>query len=203
MLKIESVEFVSSASSVEECPRRPLVEVAVSGRSNVGKSSLLNSLLRQKGLARVSGAPGKTQLLNFFLVNDRFHIVDLPGYGYARAPESVQRSWRQMMQAYLRRRTELCGVIQLLDCRHQPSRQDREMIQWLLDEKLAFCLVPTKLDKLRRGERKRAVAQLINGLTLPPDLPLVPFSSKTGEGREALLDWLGLTVERAVLGRRS
>jgi GTP-binding protein len=193
-LKIDTVQFERSAGGVEECPNRPLAEVAVSGRSNVGKSSLLNSLLRRKGLAHVSSSPGKTQRLNYFLVNDRFFLVDLPGYGYARAPESVRETWRRMMRGYLRRREQLHGVVQLVDARHEPSREDREMIQWLLDEKLAFCLVPTKMDKLRQGERKPALSRLVRDLGLPLTQPLVPYSSQTGEGREALLNWLESTL---------
>jgi GTP-binding protein len=198
-LRIDTVTFERSASRVEECPNRPLPEIAVSGRSNVGKSSLLNSLLSRRALARVSATPGKTQLLNYFLVDERFHLVDLPGYGYARAPVAERERWRRMMQGYLRRRTQLCGVVQLVDARHEPSREDREMVRWLLDEKLAFCLVPTKMDKLRQGERKPALARLVRSFDLPPDQPMVPYSSRTAEGREALLDWL----ERTLAGCRT
>jgi GTP-binding protein len=185
-LRVEAVE----AGRIADCPRGVLPEVAVSGRSNVGKSSLLNTLLGRKGLARISKTPGKTQILHFFRVNDAFHLVDLPGYGYARVPAKVLHAWRRMMQDYLRNRQQLCGVIQLVDARHPPSRQDHEMIEWLLAEKLAFCLVTTKMDKLRRGERGRALSQVVHALDLPPEQPLVPYSSRTGEGRSELLDWL-------------
>jgi len=190
VLQIRSIEFVRSAGDLRECPTRPLPEIAVSGRSNVGKSSLLNNLLGRRNLARVSGTPGKTQRLQYFLVNESFHLVDLPGYGYARAPESARREWSRMMQAYLRHREQLCAVVQLLDARHEPSRDDREMIQWLRDEKLRFCLVPTKMDKLRSGQRRAALEAILSALQLPGDQPLVPYSSQTGEGREALLGWL-------------
>jgi GTP-binding protein len=190
MLEIRSVEFVRSAGDLRECPNRPLPEIAVSGRSNVGKSSLLNNLLGRKKLAHVSGTPGKTQRLNYFLVNDRFHLVDLPGYGYARAPAEAREAWRQMMQGFLRFRTQLAAVVQLIDVRHAPSREDVEMVDWLGQERLPFCLVPTKMDKLRQGERKPAVAGIIATLRLPDDQPVVPYSSHTGEGREALLAWL-------------
>jgi len=182
---------------VRECPNRPLPEIAVSGRSNVGKSSLLNSLLGRRNLARVSATPGKTQRLNYFLVNDRFHIVDLPGYGFARAPEPVRRAWSQMMQGYLRFRRQLCGLVQLLDARHEPSREDHEMIQWLVEEKLPFCLVPTKMDKLRAGQRRPAIQKVLMAFELPGEQPLVPYASPTGEGRPALLDWLEHTLAGA------
>jgi GTP-binding protein len=197
VLEIRSVEFVASAGDVRECPHRPLPEIAVSGRSNVGKSSLLNSLLGRRHLARVSATPGKTQRLNYFLVNEAFHIVDLPGYGFARAPEPVRQAWGRTMQGYLRFREQLCGVVQLVDARHEPSREDREMILWLAEEKLAFCLVPTKMDKLRTGQRRPAIQNILAALRLPAELPLVPYSSPTGEGRPALLDWLEHTLAAA------
>jgi len=189
-VKIDSVGFVTSAGNASECPQGTHPEIAVSGRSNVGKSSLLNSLLGRKGLAMVSGTPGKTQRLNYFLVNDQFHVVDLPGYGYARAPNSVRNQWRQMMQDYLRTRRQLVAVIQLVDSRHAPSREDREMVQWLRDENLPFCLVATKMDKLRQSERQPALRAIAGALELPGAQPFVPYSSQTGEGRAALLAWI-------------
>jgi len=194
-VKIESVEFITSAGQAPEWPKGPRVEIAVSGRSNVGKSSLLNSFLGRKGMALVSGTPGKTQRLNYFLVNERFHIVDLPGYGYARAPEAVRTQWRAMMQEYLRQRRQLVAVVQLVDSRHAPSREDREMVQWLRGEKMPFCLVATKMDKLRQSERQPALVGIARALELPGTQPLVPYSSQTGEGREALLAWFGVTLD--------
>ena len=196
-MRIESVEFVCSAGSVVECPAGSLPEVAVSGRSNVGKSSLLNHLVGKRRLAQVSKTPGKTQRLHFFLVNGKFHLVDLPGYGYARVPESVQRDWRVMMQGYLRQRRQLVGVLQLVDSRHPPSRQDCEMVEWLLAEKLAFCLVTTKTDKLQAGERRQALAGIARDLRVPAALPFVPFSSQSREGVKELGAWLAQTLESA------
>jgi len=169
----------------------------VSGRSNVGKSSLLNSLLGRKDLVKVSATPGKTQRLNYFLVNDQFHLVDLPGYGYAKAPESERNQWRRMMQEYLRTRRQLVAVIQLVDSRHVPSRDDREMVQWLLGESMPFCLVMTKSDKLRQSERQPAQRAIVGALDMPRTQPLVPHSSNTGEGRLALLAWIRETLETA------
>jgi len=120
---------VLSAGSARECPEGTRAEIALSGRSNVGKSSLVNSLLGRKALALVSNTPGKTQRLHYFLVNGQFHLVDLPGYGYAKAPATVRNQWAQMMQDYLRTRRQLTAVVQLVDSRHLPSREDQEMVQ--------------------------------------------------------------------------
>lgn len=194
-MKIVSVALGISAGSERECPEGPRAEIAVSGRSNVGKSSLLNSLLGRKTLAPVSSKPGKTQRLNYFLVNDTFHVVDLPGYGYAKAPESVRNQWRRMMQRYLRTRRQLVAVIQLVDARHPPSREDHEMVQWLRGEELPFCLVATKMDKLRQSERQPALRTITRDLGAAGGPSLVPYSSHTGEGRDALLAWIGHTLE--------
>lgn len=199
-MKIESVSYVLSAGNARECPAGGLVEIAVSGRSNVGKSSLLNSLFARRSLARVSGTPGKTQRLEYFLVNDRFHVVDLPGYGFAHAPAQARNRWSRMMQEYLRTRRQLAAVIQLLDCRHAPSREDREMVKWLRDEGMPFCLVATKSDKLAPSKRAAALRALAAELALPAAQPMVAHSSETGDGRKELLAWVGAVVEAAERG---
>ena len=179
-----------SAGKASECPTSERLEIAVSGRSNVGKSSLLNTLLRRKNLVNVSSTPGKTQRLNYFLVNDRFHLVDLPGYGFALAPGSVRDQWRTMMQEYLRTRRQLAAVIQLVDSRHEPSREDREMVKWLQVEEVPFCLVASKIDKLGQTRRPPALRAITHALALSATQPLVPFSSETAEGRDAVLAWM-------------
>jgi len=194
-MKITSVEFVLSAGGVRECPPGPMIEIAVSGRSNVGKSSLLNSLVGRKAIAKVSGTPGKTQRLNYFLVNQRFHLVDLPGYGFAKAPESMRAQWRRMMQGYLRERGQLKAMIQLVDSRHEPSREDCEMVRWLQDEGMPFVLVATKIDKLRAGQRLTAMRTITRVLELPASQPIVQHSSEAGDGRGELLAWIGETLE--------
>ena len=196
-MRIDSAEFVTSAGKATERPRDQRPEIAVSGRSNVGKSSLLNSMLGRKSLAMVSGTPGKTQRLNYFLVNQRFHVVDLPGYGFARAPEATRDQWRAMMQEYLRTRRQLVGIIQLVDSRHEPSREDREMVKWLHIEKLPFCVVASKIDKLGQSKRPPALRAIMDALEVTPTQPLVPYSSHTGEGRNALLAWMGDTLKAA------
>ena len=198
-MKISAVEFVLSAGSEAECPAGPRPEIAMSGRSNVGKSSLLNSLFARKALALVSGTPGKTQRLNYFLVNDRFHVVDLPGYGYAKTSGKARNQWGRMMQAYLSTRRQLVAVVQLLDCRHPPSREDREMVQWLRDEQMPFCLVATKMDKLGTSKGEAALRAITRELELPTTQPLLPYSSHTGEGRSALLAWIEQTIATAAV----
>ena len=196
-MKIVTAEFVISAGSATECPREQRPEIAVSGRSNVGKSSLLNSMVGRKSLAMVSGTPGKTQRLNYFLVNRRFHVVDLPGYGFARAPKETRDQWRAMMQEYLRTRRQVVGIIQLVDSRHEPSREDCEMVKWLRIEELPFCLVASKVDKLGQSKRTPALRAIMDALEVSSTQPLVPYSSHTGEGRSALLAWMGDTLEAA------
>jgi GTP-binding protein len=197
-VKIESVGFVLSAGGAAECPEDGLVEIAVSGRSNVGKSSLLNSLFGRKGIAKVSGTPGKTQRLNYFLVNERFYVVDLPGYGFAQASAKARNQWSRMMQEYLQTRRELAAVVQLVDSRHEPSREDREMVRWLRDEHMPFCLVATKADKLAPTKRAPALRSLARALELPETHPAVAYSSETGDGRTALLSWIGQAVDGAL-----
>ena len=196
-MRIDTVEFVLSAGNASECPAGPQVEIAVSGRSNVGKSSLMNSVFARKSMVQVSGTPGKTQRLNYFLVNGQFHVVDLPGYGYAKAPVSTRIQWGRMMQQYLRTRQQLVAVVQLVDCRHEPSREDREMVQWLRDEHMPFCLVATKVDKLATTKRQPAVQAIVKQLELPATQATVAYSSENGEGRPALLAWIGHVLESA------
>lgn len=196
-MKIDQVGFVLSAGNASECPTGARSEIAVSGRSNVGKSSLLNSLFRRKGLALVSGTPGKTQRLNYFLVNDRFHVVDLPGYGYAKASGAARNKWAKMMQDYLRKREQLVAVAQLVDSRHEPSREDHGMVRWLLGEQMPFCLVATKIDKLGSSKRESTLRAIARSLELPDTQPMLGYSSETGEGRDQLLAWIEMALEAA------
>lgn len=196
-MKIESVSYVLSAGNARECPEGNLAEIALSGRSNVGKSSLVNSLIGRRALARVSNRPGKTQRLEYYIVNGRFHLVDLPGYGFAQAPAAARNRWSRMMQEYLRTRRQLAGVVQLVDSRHDPSREDREMVQWLREERMPFCLVVTKCDKLAPTKREPAARALAASLELPATQPVVAYSSETGDGRPALLAWIAGAVDAA------
>lgn len=158
-------------------------EIAFLGRSNVGKSSLLNSLLHRKGLARTSNTPGRTQSINFFLINERFYFVDLPGYGYARVSKSMRSDWGRMAEEYLSQRRELALSIQLVDSRHPPTELDRQLNEWLIFHERKHLIVATKSDKLSKNELRTKLGvvneALGGGL-------VIPFSSRTGAGRDAL-----------------
>jgi len=181
--------FVKGVTTLDALPRAALPEVAASGRSNVGKSSLLNVLFVRKGLAKVSSTPGKTREINFFSVEDRYHLVDLPGYGYARVPVEMKRRWGRLVEEYLESRDQLAGVIQLVDIRHGPSRQDREMLDWLAGGRRPGLLVATKADKLKSGARAAALRAL-RGEWEPRGLPVVGFSAVTRDGRRDVVAWI-------------
>jgi GTP-binding protein len=185
-MKVLTAEFVLSAKEPAHYPPAHLPEIAFAGRSNVGKSSLINTLVRRKGLARTSNTPGRTQDINFFTVNDRFAFIDLPGYGYAKVPETIRRNWGPMIETYLRERPTLRLVILILDIRRDPSIEDRQLIDWLQCYRLPLAIVLTKIDKVSRNQRAERQRRIGVDLDLPSALPLVLFSAKTGEGKELL-----------------
>ncbi len=185
-MKTVAAEFVKSAFSLKDCPAGKLPEVALAGRSNVGKSSLLNRLVNRKGLARVSNTPGRTRMINFFLVNGAVYLVDLPGYGYARVPVKMKLDWGEGISEYLKKRENLAGVALLLDIRHGPTDLDLQLYQWLCLEKLPVVLVATKVDKLSKSQALNRAIHIRKTLGLEDEKPLVSFSSKTGQGVEEL-----------------
>lgn len=186
-MKIVSAEFLTSAVNPGGYPPGDLSEVAFVGRSNVGKSSLINKLVNRRGLARTSKTPGRTQLINFFTINEEFLFVDLPGYGYAKVPEEVRATWGKMIEGYLKDRDSLKGVILLVDCRHTPTAQDRQMYQWLLHYGVPTVVVATKIDKLSNNQWAKQQGIIKKTLPLDPEHKLVPFSSETGRGKDELL----------------
>lgn len=190
-MKIRTVEYAGTIVQPGGEAPGTLPQVAFSGRSNVGKSSLINTLLRRtrKKIARVSAQPGKTQALNFYRVNDDFFLVDLPGYGFARVPEDVREAWATLIDWYLSDSGTVRGVVHLVDARHEPTPHDLRMVGYLAEVGLPTLVVLTKMDKLKRSAQKTAVARALDVLELD-DEQLLPFSSKTGEGRETLLDSL-------------
>ena len=187
-MRVRTVEFAGSLFDAGAPVPGDLPQVAFSGRSNVGKSSLINVLLKRtrKKLAHVSGTPGKTRSLNFYLVNDRFFLVDLPGFGFARVPSRVRQSWKALVENYLVGEPKLRGVVHLVDARHDPTVTDLEMVEFLAEKGLPTLVVLTKMDKLKRMARERTVTVAVERLNIDEDQVLA-FSSKTGEGREELL----------------
>lgn len=189
---IKSAEFVISNSRVEKCPTTGLPEYAFIGRSNVGKSSLINMLTARKGLAMTSQKPGKTQLINHFIINDAWYLVDLPGYGYARLGKDSRDSLRRIIEDYVLERKELVLLFVLLDCRHEPQKIDLEFIQWLGEEGVPFALVFTKADKLSKGRLAANVEAYKAKLheeweELPP---IFVTSSEERMGRDELLGYI-------------
>ncbi|NMD42752.1 MAG: YihA family ribosome biogenesis GTP-binding protein [Firmicutes bacterium] len=189
---IRSAALERVAYKKNEMPRDGLPEIAFLGRSNVGKSSLINRLLGRKRLAYTSSTPGKTRALYFYRINDAFYFVDLPGYGYARAGKKEQRAWGALIEQYLTEREPLCGTVQVVDCRHRPSEDDLLMARWLRFHRLAAITVASKSDKLSRGALIRQLPQIRSFLELGEMEELLPFSARTGAGRERL--WSALVV---------
>jgi GTP-binding protein len=187
--------FVKGVVRLEDLPRAPVPEVAASGRSNVGKSTLLNTVFQRKGLAKVSSTPGKTREINFFSVGGRYHLVDLPGYGYARVPARVSRAWGGLVRDYLETRAQLAGVIQLVDSRHGPTALDREMLGWLRGRDVPALVVATKTDKVKRGKLAAELGALQREAA---GFPVVGFSAVTRDGRRPIVEW----IDRAVAAWR-
>jgi GTP-binding protein len=178
-MKVTSAKFIAAATTPESFPKNRRPEVAFMGRSNVGKSSLINSLLGVKGLARTSSTPGRTQSINFFLINETFHFVDLPGYGYAKTSKENRAAWGKLIEKYLAEREQLVLSILIVDARHEPSPLDLQMKSWLEHFGLAFLTVSTKIDKLSSNERSNSLQRTLK--TLNTEL-VIPYSSLTREG---------------------
>ncbi|MBC6680932.1 ribosome biogenesis GTP-binding protein YihA/YsxC [Zhenpiania hominis] len=192
---VKKAELEAIAARKNQYPEDSLKEIAFAGRSNVGKSSLLNLLTNRKNLARVSGSPGKTRTINFYRINDSFRIVDLPGYGYAKVSKSVTESWGSMMETYFQSRQGLVKVIQLVDIRHAPSRQDVEMYQYLRHYGLDGLVVATKADKVSRNEMQKCIRQIRGTLNLSQEDRVIPVSSLKRTGQEDLLSEMEALLE--------
>lgn len=192
---VKKAELEAIAAGKNQYPEDNLKEIAFAGRSNVGKSSLLNLLTNRKNLARVSGSPGKTRTINFYRINDSFRIVDLPGYGYAKVSKSVTESWGSMMETYFQSRQGLVKVIQLVDIRHAPSRQDVEMYQYLRHYGLDGLVVATKADKVSRNEMQKCIRQIRGTLNLSQEDRVIPVSSLKRTGQEDLLSEMEALLE--------
>lgn len=180
-MKVTSTEFIKSAFKEDDWPKDSRPEIAFMGRSNVGKSSLINSLLRTHGLARTSSTPGRTQSLNFFLINDQFSFVDLPGFGYARVPKIIKSTWGEMVTSYLAKRSQLMLSIHIVDSRHEPTKLDLQLHEWLMHTAKPRLIVATKSDKLSNNELRENMGR---AKRLFGEDSVVAYSARTGRGRE-------------------
>ncbi len=185
---IKQAELETVCGPKSTLPDNALPEVAFAGKSNVGKSSLINCLLNRKSLARTSEQPGKTQTINFYNVNKAFYIVDLPGYGYAKVSKEMSAKWGPMIERYLYTSRQLRLVFLLVDLRHKPTENEVMMYRWILERGFSPVIVGTKMDKIKRSQIKRQLALLRDTLHVPAEVPMVPFSSVTRQGREAIWD---------------
>ncbi len=192
-MKITSAKFIASAQTPESFLHDRRKEVAFLGRSNVGKSSLMNSLLGVKGLARTSSTPGRTQTINFFLINEEFYFVDLPGYGYAKVSKSDREAWGKLIEKYLAQREQLVLSILIVDARHEPSPLDLQMKSWLQHFELPYLVVSTKNDKLSANERRASQQHALRALEVER---IIPYSAVTREGAKQLWDEIRASITK-------
>ena len=185
---IKNINLETVCGITSTLPENDKPEVAFAGKSNVGKSSLINALMNRKSYARISATPGKTQTINFYNINDEMYLVDLPGYGYARVSEKEKEQWGRMIERYLHQSKQLRAVFLLIDIRHAPSANDKMMYDWILSQGYQPIIIATKLDKLKRSQVQKQVKVVRQGLGLSKDSILIPFSAVTKQGRDEIWD---------------
>lgn len=183
---IKNVNLETVCGITSKIPENTLPEIAFAGKSNVGKSSLINALMNRKSYARISATPGKTQTINFYNINQEFYLVDLPGYGYAKVSEQEKQKWGQMVERYLHSSKQLRAVFLLIDIRHDPSANDKMMYDWIVSKGYHPIIIATKLDKIKRSQKDKQVRVIRQGLGLPPGTVVIPFSSVTKQGRDEI-----------------
>ncbi|WP_368503627.1 ribosome biogenesis GTP-binding protein YihA/YsxC [Alkalihalophilus sp. As8PL] len=183
-MKVTKAELFTVAVKPEQYPNTPLPEIALAGRSNVGKSSFINKMINRKSLARTSQRPGKTQTLNFYAINEQLHFVDVPGYGFAKVSKKERDSWGEMIETFIQTREQLRAIVQLIDVRHKPSQEDKLMYKWLKHFDMPVILVATKCDKIPKGKWQKHLKVISQELEKHEDDPLLLFSSETGHGKE-------------------
>ena len=183
---IRSLELETVCGITSKLPENVLPEIAFAGKSNVGKSSLINGLMNRKSFARISATPGKTQTINFYNINQELYLVDLPGYGYAKVSEQEKQKWGKMIERYLHSSKQLRAVFLLIDIRHDPSANDRQMYDWILSQGYHPIIIATKLDKLKRSQVAKHVKAIRQGLKLDAESVLIPFSAVTKQGRDEI-----------------
>ncbi len=194
-MKIKNVELQIVCGITSKLPETDKVEIAFAGKSNVGKSSLINALMNRKSLARTSATPGKTQTINFYNVNDLMYLVDLPGYGYAKVSEKEKIEWGKLIERYLNTSKQLKAVFLLIDIRHDPSANDKMMYDWIVNQGYNPIIVATKLDKLKRSQIQKHVKMIKEGLKLIPGTVVIPFSAETKQGREEIWELMDAYLE--------
>ena len=195
MMIIKQAELETVCGITSKLPENAFPEVAFAGKSNVGKSSLINGLLNRKSLARTSSQPGKTQTINFYKVNGDLYLVDLPGYGYAKVSNEIKAKWGRMIENYLHGSRQLKAVFLLVDIRHEPSANDKDMYQWIVAQGYEPVIIATKLDKIKRSQVQKQMKILKEGLNLLPGTQLIPFSAETKQGRDEIWDVICAFVE--------
>ncbi len=183
-MKVTTADITISAVGPKQYPTEALPEIALAGRSNVGKSSFINKLINRKNLARTSSKPGKTQTLNFYKINEQFHFVDVPGYGYAKVSKSEREKWGQFIEEYITTREQLKGIILLVDIRHEPTKDDQAMYDWLAHINRPTVVIATKADKITKGKVHKHLKIAKEALGLHKDIPIIPFSAETGQGKD-------------------
>ena len=188
VIKKVNLDIVVGVTST--LPETPFPEVAFAGKSNVGKSSLINALMNRKSYARTSSQPGKTQTINFYNINDSMYLVDLPGYGYANVSPAVKAKWGKMIEKYLRKSSQLKQVFLLIDIRHEPSSNDKLMYDWIVSQGFQPILIATKADKIKRSQLQKQLKILRTGLGVGTEVMMIPFSAETKQGREEIWNYL-------------
>lgn len=183
---IKNVNLETVCGITSKLPENTLPEIAFAGKSNVGKSSLINALMNRKSYARISATPGKTQTINFYNINQEFYLVDLPGYGYAKVSEQEKQKWGQMVERYLHGSKQLRAVFLLIDIRHDPSANDKLMYDWIVSQGYHPIIIATKLDKIKRSQKDKQIKAVRNGLGLVPGTAVIPFSSVTKQGKDEI-----------------
>ena len=183
---IKNVNLETVCGITSKLPENKLAEVAFAGKSNVGKSSLINALMNRKSLARISAKPGKTQTINFYNINEEMYLVDLPGYGYAKVSEKEKIEWGKLIERYLNTSKQLRAVFLLIDIRHEPSANDRMMYDWIINQGYNPIIIATKLDKIKRSQIQKQIKIVKEGLNLIPGTTVIPFSSQTKQGRDEI-----------------
>ena len=183
---IRNVSLETVCGYTSKLPENTKPEIAFAGKSNVGKSSLINALMNRKSLARTSGQPGKTQTINFYNVNDELYLTDLPGYGFAKVSEKEKQKWGQMIENYLHTSKQLRAVFLLIDIRHDPSANDRMMYEWMVYQGFHPIIIATKLDKIKRSQLQKQLKAIRTGLNVEPETIIIPFSAQTKQGQEEI-----------------